>query len=72
MDPALTLAHAHALDAPHADYATWLDALEPGLCTACTRDAWSGINGWWHAGGPMICPDRDKRQPTFSPDVPND
>jgi hypothetical protein len=72
MAPSLTFEHAHALDAPQADYDTWLDDLEFGICTSCGRDAWSGMSGWWHADGNRLCPDRHMRTPGFSPDVPND
>lgn len=68
----LTLERAHAMDAPMLDFDIWLDKLVFGLCTACGRDAWSGVTGWWHAGGPVECPDRHKRQPTFSPDIAGD
>jgi len=70
--PTLTFAHAHALDAPLADYDTWLDGLEFGLCTACTRDAWRGETSWWHADGNRLCPARRMRSPGFSPDVTDD
>lgn len=68
----LTLEVAHAIDAPFDDFDDWLDALTPGLCTACTADTWSGVVGWWHADGRRLCPDRHLRTPGFSPDVPDD
>lgn len=68
----LTFETAHALDAPFADFDDWANALIPGLCTACTADAWAGTNGWWHADGRRLCPDREMRTPGFSPDVPTD
>ena len=52
------------------DFEIWLDKLAFGLCTACGRDAWSGVTGWWHDNGPVLCPERGKRTPTFSPDDP--
>lgn len=71
MDPApLTLERAHALDAPMLDFDIWLNKLVFGLCTACGRDAWSGVTGWWHDDGPVLCPERGKRTPGFSPDDP--
>jgi len=66
----LTFEIAHAIDAPMADYDAWLDALAFGICTACGRDAWSGVTGWWHDDGPVLCPERGKRTPGFSPDEP--
>ena len=70
MDPApLTFDTWHAVDAPCDDFEQWLADLTPGLCTACTRDAWSGRIGWWHADGTRLCPDRHQRIPGFSPDV---
>ena len=65
----LTLERAHAIDAPMVDFEDWLDGVVFGLCTACGKDAWSGVTGWWHADGPTVCPDRHKRRPTFSADV---
>lgn len=64
----LTFETWHAIDAPQADYDTWLDTLVFGMCTACGRDAWSGTNRWWHADGDRLCPDRAKLQPTFAAD----
>lgn len=64
----LTLERAHAIDAPMTNFNDWLDAVVFGLCTACGRDAWSGATGWWHADGPALCPDRDKRRPSFNAD----
>jgi hypothetical protein len=65
----LTFERRHAIDAPFADVDDWYDALTPGLCTACGCDAWSGLSGWWHADGRMLCPDRAMRTPGFSPDI---
>lgn len=67
----LTLERAHAIDAPMTGFDDWLDDVVFGLCTACGKDAWHGATGWWHAGGPVQCPDRDKRRPTFSADEPD-
>lgn len=65
----LTLERVHAIDAPMTDFDDWLDGVVFGLCTACGKDAWRGTTGWWHADGPLACPDRDKRLPAFSPDA---
>lgn len=65
----LTFDTRHAVDAPFADFDQWLNDLTPGLCTACGRDAWSGLTGWWHADNIRVCPDRGMRAPGFSPDV---
>lgn len=67
--PLITFEHAHAIDAPHADYDTWLDTLTFGMCTACGQDAWRGTTGWWHDSGARLCPNRGKLMPTFAPDV---
>lgn len=67
--PTLTFEHAHAVDAPHADYGTWLDSLAFGMCTACGQDAWRGLTSWWHSSGARLCPNRGELQPTFAPDA---
>lgn len=68
----LTFETWHAVDAPQADYDTWLDALAFGICTSCGGDAWHGTIDWWHADGQRLCPTRTMRPPTFSADVADD
>lgn len=64
----LTLERAHAIDAPMIGFDDWLVTVVFGICTACGRDAWAGTTGWWHANGPVMCPDRGKRRPSFNAD----